>query len=224
MQSTQSLSEWIDPFCASPVRTTANRGPIFRRLITAASIILSLPLAAGDARAQRPATDNSADAYLAVEQYFASLPDHQPGDLVTRSQAAGALAKVADAGAKVPNAERILAATLPENSFLAKELSTPAGRKFMRKVARQRGGFDRLDRLSTISRGQTLVRDLIRGADGDKFIEYLTTTRGGRNLGSTLAGARQGTNLNQPTGRIYTADDLMAAIEASLAVQTDSAR
>jgi len=143
---------------------------------------------------------------------------------VTRSQVAGALAKVADAGAKVPNADRILAATLPDNSFLAKELSTPAGRKFMRKVARQRGGFDRLDRLSSISRGQTLVRDLIRGADGDKFIEYLTTTRGGRNLGSTLAGARQGTNLNQPTGRIYTADDLMAAIEASLAAQADSAR
>ena len=83
----------------------------------------------------------------------------------------------------------------------------------MRKVGRHPGAFSRLDRLSTISRGQTFVRDLIRSADGDKFIEYLTTTRGGRNLGSSLAGAQHGTDLNQPTGRIYTAEDLMAVLD-----------
>jgi hypothetical protein len=181
------------------------------------------------ARAQRPEAGKSEAgnfkvAYVAVKQYFASLPDYQPGDLLTRSQASGALAEAADAGVKVPHAEQILAATLPDNSFLARELSTPAGKKFMRKVARQRGGFDRLERLSSISRGQTLVRDLIRGADGDKFIEYLTTTRGGRKLGSTLAGARQGTDLNKPTGHIYTAEDLMAAIEASLATGAERPR
>jgi hypothetical protein len=220
----QALAQRIDPLRASPVHTVANRGAKFRRLIAAAGFILSLQLAVGAALAQRPGADNSEIAQKAVEQYFASLPDYQPGDLITRSQVAAALAKAADAGAKVPHARQILAATLPDNSFLATELSTPTGRKFMRKVARQQGGFDRLDRLSTISRGQTLVRDLIRGADGDKFIEYLSTTRGGRKLGSTLAGARQGADLNQPTGRIYTADDLMAAIEASLAAKAGASR
>jgi hypothetical protein len=220
----QALAHWIDQLRAGTVHTVANRGAKFGRLVAAVGFALSLPLAAGVALAQRPGTDNSDIAHKAVEQYFASLPDYQPGDLVTRSQAAGALAKAADAGAKVPHAKQILAVTLPDNSFLAKELSTPAGRKFMRKVARQQGGFDRLDRLSTISRGQTLVRDLIRGADGDKFIEYLSTTRGGRKLGSTLAGAREGADLNQPTGRIYTADDLMAAIEASLAAEAGAPR
>jgi hypothetical protein len=223
MQSNQ-MSQWVDPFCAIRVRNTANRGAKFQWVIAGAGFILSLQLAAAVAYAQRPATDNSAAAFAAVDQHFASLPDYHPGDLITRSQVAEALAKVADAGTKVPNAERILAATLPDNSFLAKELSTPAGRKFMRKVARHPGGFDRLDRLSSISRGQTLVRDLIRSADGDKLIEYLTTTRGGRSLGSTLAGARQGANLNQPTGRIYTADDLMAAIEESFAVDAGRSR
>jgi hypothetical protein len=161
---------------------------------------------------------------VAVERYFDSLPDYQPGDLVTRSQVAKALAKVAEAGTKVPDAQRILSATLADSSFLAKELSTPAGRKFMRKVARHPGAFSRLDRLSTIPRGQTLVRDLVRGADGDKFIEYLTTTRGGRKLGSTLAGARQGADLNEPTGRIYTAEDLMAALDETLAAGARRAR
>ena len=224
MQSTQVLSHWIDPFCVSPVRNVANSGAKFGWPIAAIGFILSLQLAAGLTYAQRPATDKAVEALAAVEQYFTSLPDYQPGDLVTRSQVAGALTKAADAGTKIPAAERILAATLPDNSFLARELSTPAGRKFMRKVARLPGGFDRLERLSTISRGQTLVRDLIRGADGDKLIEYLTTTRGGQSLGSTLAGARQGANLNQPTGRIYTADDLMAAIEESLAAKAGASR
>jgi hypothetical protein len=181
-------------------------------------------LAAGVARAQRPSPENSNAGYTAVKQYFASLPDYQPGDLVTRSQVAKALAKVADAGAKVPAADRIVAATLPDNSFLARELSTPAGKKFMRKVARHPGAFSRLDRLSSMSRGQTLVRDLIRGADGDKFIEYLATTPGGRKLGSTLAGTRQGTDLNQPTGRIYTAEDLMAVLEQMSVSPTSQAR
>jgi hypothetical protein len=221
---TQALSQGIDPLCAGPVRTSANRGAKVRRLITALGFILSLPLAAGEACAQRPRSDNSNPAYMAVEKYFASLPDYQPGDLVTRSQVAKALAKVKDAGTKVPETDRILAATLADSSFLAKELSTPAGRKFMRKVGRHPGAFSRLDRLSTISRGQTFVRDLIRSADGDKFIEYLTTTRGGRNLGSSLTGAQHGTDLNQPTGRIYTAEDLMAVLDQLSLAGSDKAR
>jgi hypothetical protein len=223
MQS-NPMSRWIDPFCARPVRTVANRGAKFRCVTAGAGFILSIQLAAVVAYAQRLETNSSAIAYVAVEQHFASLPDYQPGDLITRSQVAEALTKVADAGAKVPHAEEILAASLPDTAFLARELSTPAGRKFMRKVARHPGGFDRLERLSSISRGQTLVRDLIRGADGDKLIEYLSTTRGGRSLGNALAGARQGANLNQPTGRIYTADELMAAIEESLAAKAGTSR
>jgi hypothetical protein len=223
MQTTNSLYTRKDPICVGAVRAAAIKAAL-RWQIAVTGLILSVSLAAEVASAQRPATDNSVMAYMAVEEHFASLPDYQPGDLVTRSQVAGALAKVADAGADVPNAERILAATLPDNSFLARELSTPAGRKFMRKVARHPGAFSRLDRLSSMSRGQTLVRDLIRSAEGDKFIEYLTTTRGGRKLGSTLAGARQGADLNEPTGRIYTADDLMAALEQMSAARTDRTR
>ncbi|HEY3391691.1 MAG TPA: hypothetical protein VGK58_03215, partial [Lacipirellulaceae bacterium] len=90
--------------------------------------------------------------------------------------------------------------------------------------ARHPGAFSRLDRLSSMARGQAIVRDLIRSSDGDKFIEYLATTRGGRKLGSTLAGARQGTDLNEPTGRIYTADDLLAALDQMSAARTDRTR
>ena len=224
MQTTNALYERKDRLCVGAVRAAAAIKAALRWQITLTGVIFSVSLAADVASAQRPATDKSVVAYMAVDEHFASLPDYQPGDLVTRSQVAEALAKVADTGADVPHAEQILAASVPDNSFLARELSTPAGRKFMRKVARHPGAFSRLDRLSSIARGQTVVRDLIRSSDGDKFIEYLATTRGGRKLGSTLAGARKGTDLNEPTGRIYTADDLLAALEQMSAAQTDGRR
>jgi predicted enzyme related to lactoylglutathione lyase len=74
-----------------------------------------------------------------------------------------------------------------------------------------------LDRLSSIPRGQTIVHDLVRQKDGDRFVEYLTTTKGGQNMGGMMAQARGGVDLNKPTGRIYTADDLIAALKSALA-------
>jgi hypothetical protein len=87
----------------------------------------------------------------------------------------------------------------------------------MRKIADQPGAYSRIDRLSTIPRGQQTVRDLVRMKDGDKMIDYMATTKGGRNMGSMMAGARGGVDLNKATGRIYTADDLIAAIKSAIA-------
>ena len=52
----------------------------------------------------------------------------------------------------------------------------------------------------------------MRTKDGDKMIEYLATTKGGKNMSSMMAQARGGVDLNKPTGRIYTADDLVAVL------------
>jgi hypothetical protein len=87
----------------------------------------------------------------------------------------------------------------------------------MRKIADQPGTYSRIDRLSTIPRGQQTIRDLVRMKDGDKLVDYMATTKGGRNMGGMLSGARGGVDLNKPTGRIYTADDLIAAIKAAIA-------
>jgi hypothetical protein len=212
----------MDSNSKQSVRAAAQRGGVFRRGLTAVLVVVSFTMAAGANGAQRPAKDQFSIARAAVEQHFTSLPDYQPGDLVTRSQVLEALEKVSDAGAKVPDAARIVELTLPDSSFLARELSTPAGRKFMRKVGRNPDGFSRLDRLSSISRGQSTVRDLIRNPNGDKFIEYLATTRGGRKLGSTLGGAQGGTDINKPTGRIYTAEDLLSELQRSFAAQSSA--
>jgi hypothetical protein len=155
----------------------------------------------------------------AVDAWFAVDRDYQPGDLIRQSQVAGALEAVEVAGWKVPNGSVLVTRALADNSFLARELSTPAGRKFMRKIAQQPGGYSRLDRLSSIDRGERIVRDLVRAKNGAEFIAYLATTRGGRNLGHMLAGAKHGADLNKPTGRIYTASDLLFALETEFQAQ-----
>jgi hypothetical protein len=154
-----------------------------------------------------------------VETYFESVPSYQKGDLIRRTQIEQVITKLQSAGLMVPDGGAIAKLGLADDSFLVRELSTAPGQRFMRKVGRNAGGYARLDRLSTIPRGESLVRDLVRQKDGDKLITYLATTKGGKNMGSMMAGARGGVDLNKPTGRIYTADDLIAALKSAIAKQ-----
>ena len=170
-------------------------------------------MADSSAAAQQSARPGFDVINRAVEDHFNSLPDYQAGDLVTQSQVEAALVSVRDAGWDVPESDRLVKLALPDSSFLASQFATREGRKFARKIARHPGAYGRLDRLSSIARGQKIVRDLIAQPGGDKFIEYLATASGGQNLGRMLAGARHGSDLNKPTGRIYTAADLLAELQ-----------
>jgi hypothetical protein len=148
-----------------------------------------------------------------LTDYFRSLPDFQRRDLINQRQVTGALDALAKAGWEVPDADKIVALALPENSFLVGELATPDGKEFMRKISQNPGTYSRLDRLSKLSRGQQIVSQLVGDVGGDTFITYLATTNSGRNVGSIMAGTQNGADLNLPTGRIYTADDLLAALK-----------
>jgi hypothetical protein len=183
------------------------------RALSAATGCWCLLITASSVAAEQPAAKDFRVVAHAVERSFASLPGYVAGDLVSRSQIRAALVRVQDAGWDVPQADEIVERGLAEDSFLVARLSTPAGRKFMRKVAGEPGAYARLDRLSSISRGETLVNDLIRRKGGDEMIRYLATTQGGRQLGRQLAATRNGVDINKPTGRIYTAADLIAVLK-----------
>jgi hypothetical protein len=185
------------------------------RLAAAASV--ALLWTAFSAAAQQQRTPDPDAVSRAVEAYFASLPDYQPGDLITRLQVERLLTMLDDAGASVPKADKIAERGLADSSFVVKELSSPSGKHFMRKLAMKPGAFAHLDRLSAIPGGEKLIRDLVRDKDGDKMIEYLATTKGGKNMGRMMADIRGGTDLNKPTDRIYTAADLVTAINAAFA-------
>jgi hypothetical protein len=164
--------------------------------------------------AAQPEKSSEFDAIArVVESYFARLPDYQHGDLICRGQVEAVLNNVAATGWKKFKPSAILDSCLPDNAFIVRELSSPAGKRFMRKIARQPGAYSHIDRLSSIPRGQAVIRELVHTPGGDEMITYMTTTKGGSNLGNMMSGVRGGTNLNKSTGRIYTVDDLLATLK-----------
>lgn len=160
----------------------------------------------------------------AVLRYFKAQPDFRTGDLVTRDQVEPLLRQLQKMGLPLPDAKQILEKVPSKDEFLAQQLSTPNGRNFMRKISGYKDGYDRLDRLSRLPHGEQTVRDLIRGPGGEKMIEYMTTASGGKELGKMLSDAPLGKNFNDPTGRIYTVEKLMARLEQSHAASLKPAK
>jgi len=184
-----------------------------KQLVRAALAVIYLSLA-GSVQASPPAKTPDFDSLRrAAQTYLLSQPDYQDGDLLCRSQIEGVLKSVASAGWKLNNGPAIVALGLPDDSFLVRELSSPAGKKFMRRVSSQPGGYAHLDRLSSIPDGKNMVRYLIRKPGGEEMITYLATTKGGNNLGKMMGGVRNGVDLNKPTRRIYTANELLGVLQ-----------
>lgn len=190
-----------------------------RRVRALAYVWLALAISMVDfvAAAQQARATNDQVVAETVTSYFASLPGYHPGDLITRSQIEKVITSLESTGIDIRDATTVAKRGVPDDSFLVREFSTASGRRFMRKLAQYPSTFAHIDRLSTIPRGETLVRDLVRMKDGDKMVQYLATTKGGQHMGGMMAQARGGVDLNKPTGRIYTADDLIAALNAAVA-------
>ena len=166
--------------------------------------------------AQRSQSDVGQTIAKVVDEFFAAQPGYENGDLIRRSQIEQVVAKVISQGVKIFEPAEIVKRGLADDSFLVREFSTPNGKHFMRRLARHPDTFSHLDRLSTIPRGQQTIRDLMGQKDGDKLIEYMATTKGGRNMGAMMGQVRGGVDLNKPTGHIYTADDLVEALNSAV--------
>lgn len=169
----------------------------------------------GVARAETKPIPPMSEITAAVKQFFGDQKNYKPGDLITRGQIAPLLDRVQEMGLPLPDKKQILTDLPNKKEFFVRQLSTPAGRKFMRQIARYPEAFDRVDRLTRLPHGRQTVVDLIRGPDGYKMIEYMTTAAGGKELGRMLSQAPDGRNFNKPTDRIYTADLLVKRLETS---------
>lgn len=176
----------------------------------------SQPARAAQPVRKAPALPSMSAIKQAVESNFKADPNYRPGDLITRDEVEPLLAKLQRMGLPLPDAKQILEKVLTSDDFVAKQFSTPNGQKFMRQINRYKGGYDRVDRLSRIPLGEQTVRDLIRGPDGYKMIEYMITAPGGRALKDEFARVPKGQDFNDPTGRIYTEEQLLAQLEKSL--------
>jgi hypothetical protein len=153
------------------------------------------------------------DVERAVWDAFKAKEGFKPNDLITQDEVAPLLQKFQKQWLPPKDAAEILGRVPQADGFLAVQLRTPAGRKFMRDMSEYKNSYDRVDRLSRLPRGEKTVRDLIRGPDGYKMIEYMTTTKGGRAMGQQLSNAPGGQNFNSPTGRIYTVPMLLGELK-----------
>ncbi len=148
-----------------------------------------------------------------VAEYFQNLPDHQVEDLITRQHFEPLISRLEELGFPPAELRQIAKDLLDEHSFLVRELFSPQGRQFMRRIARYPQAYDRLDRLSQLPDGHRIVRKLIRGPGGEKMLEYLTKSSGGRELGKMLSRDSEKKEFNRPTGRIYTQEMLLKRLE-----------
>lgn len=139
--------------------------------------------------------------------------NHPAGTLLTQSRAEEALKSVAALGWNVPGHQQLLARILPDTDFLAEVLSSRQGQRFAQEVAALPEGYDRLDHLRKLPRGEDTVRELIQGPDGYKMIEYMTTSTGGKNMGIMLSQDPHGAGFNRPTSRVYTVEQFLDQLQ-----------
>lgn len=139
----------------------------------------------------------------------------QMTDLITRQAAEELFAEIGKLGWEIRDAKKLLEHVPDESDFFVQQLRSQRGRAFMRDIATMPLGYDRVDRISHLDRGHRFIRDLVKGPDGYKLIQYMTETPWGKNMGKQLRDAPDGANFNKPTGRIYTAEQLLAVLHDS---------
>ena len=176
-----------------------------------------LAIGAAVARADGPAAPSSAQVRKEVLRYFKAQDGYQRGNLITRDQVEPLLGRLRGMGLALPDAKQVLRDVLPADGFLPQQFASPAGRSFMRQISSFPNAYDLLDRLSRLPRGRQTIRDLIRGPDGYKMLQYMSTTQGGRQLAKMLSNSPGAGDFNKPTGRIYTAEDLLRRLKQSRA-------
>jgi hypothetical protein len=154
-----------------------------------------------------------------VEKHLGTIRGYRPGDLITTSMVESLFRKLEKFNWKVADRRDILKMVLPDSDWMARQFSSDNGRDFMRQIADLPGGYDRVDRLRRMPYGQQQMADLMRGPDGYKLFEYMTTTQGGKNLGAMLSQGVNGEDFNRTTGRIYTQLDLIKRLKKSYDVE-----
>ncbi len=148
----------------------------------------------------------------AVERFFASQEDYEPGGLILRHQVQELFKQFRRKGWKVPRPQTIINRVVSQEDYLAQKLYTSRGRRFMRKISQYEQAYDVLDRLIRIPDGKKILARIINEPGGHRLIGYMTSASGGRELRRMLTRVPGGKNFHEPTGRIYTAKQLIEEI------------
>jgi hypothetical protein len=202
-----------------------------KRLLFVAFLVGSIGLgevtnsaADGQDTSAKATTNGFAKIENLVSDHFGAQKDFRRTDLITREDVEPLVKKLAAEGLTLKKPDDLYKRMLTRNDFLYVELYTPAGRKFMQRIASYKDGYDRLDRLSRLPRGKQTVHDLIRGPGGERMLEYMTTSAGGKALGRQLSQDPGGENFNSLTGRIYTVQNLFDYLKRQYDAQQQASK
>ena len=162
-----------------------------------------------------------ADIEKTVHEYFEKDRSHREEDLITCSQVAEILQSIKKLGWEVPDEKKLLDDALEESHILVRTMQTPAGRKFLSKVASRDLIYDRFDRISEVSGGPELIRDIVKLPNGEKYAK----PRSGGGVPDLLdllpknasGKTRRIADYDSPTGHIYTIADLLTRLKEAYA-------
>lgn len=183
-----------------------------------ATVFAGTLVAGGEASAAERAAPlpSMKEVAAAVSKHLSQTRDYQSGDLITRMEIDGALEAAAkQTGWRLTNKQHdeLVERGVEDRSFLAKQLTSKAGRAFSRHIGKYQLGYDQLDRLSQMPQGRSTVERLVRGPDGYKLLEYMAKAPGGHELNRMLSQTNRGGNFEKSTGRIYTETELVNALD-----------
>jgi hypothetical protein len=171
----------------------------------------------GNAAASYDAFPSFAQVRSVVESHFHAKKDFQHQDLITAGDVAPILRELEELGWKGASRCHAAKQLLDDQSVLARELRSPPGQKFMRRVSSYQLIYDRLDRIARMTGGQQLIHDLVRLPDGHRYAQW-TPHRGAPSMVDFLPKGVSGKSprvpdLDKPTGRIYTVSELLTQLE-----------
>jgi hypothetical protein len=153
-----------------------------------------------------------------VAAYFQRAQGFQPNDLISRSQADVILAEIERLNWKIADAVKIRASVLEDGSCLVQQLRTPEGVRFMRKVSAQPLAYDRLDQISRMPGGPLMIKDFLRFPNSDVSFTKNGTLPFDRLTRLAPPDEQHkitAADMDKPTGRIYTAGQLVARLKVS---------
>ncbi len=143
-----------------------------------------------------------------LRDYFQHLPGHQTNDLLSRKDVEPLFGLLEDLEWQVRDRQEILGQVLSDSDWMVRTLRSRDGLKFMRSLAAIADGYDRFDRMRQLPEGKRQITALMKEPGGPVWFEFLGSSPLGKQTAELVSRAPQNRKFDQPTHRLYTAQDV----------------
>lgn len=176
-----------------------------------ACTLVALNLAACGVMAAAPTLDQ---AKQVARRILAETPGYQSGDFLSQADVEPVFNALIDLGWQPSENEDLYDNFLPTKAAIVQAFRSPQGKTFMRAAAKFPDAFDQLERLTWLKGGPAMLDGLIASEDGAKWLEYLASPAGAKELEKEFSSDPRGRNFLRPTGHIYTEAKLLDLLDS----------